>query len=399
LTYQQWRAETYSIDRLAAVNLAAQSSVQADWTLSSQLIGLDKSFAGYSERGASYSVAIIDTGIDVNNPAFAGRVIAGWNFVNNSANFQDDNGHGTGVAGIIGSSDPNDLGVAPAVNLIALKVLDANGSGTFGAVADALNWVIAHQAQYNIVAINMSLGAGDFATNPYSFLDNSFQALQNEGVLVSVASGNDYFPDNSQQGLAFPAISPLVVSVGAVWDGNFGTVKWVDGAIDYSTAPDQITSFTERSSALDLLAPGAMISSTAVGSRYQTMAGTSMAAPFVAGAAVLLHQELDAVGKHSQANQAGILALMQSTGVTVVDVGENDNVTSTGLSFKRLNLAAAMHSISAPGAAAPILDAVADQTIQASQALTVTLSGHDADGDPLTYSAHVVGATSQAYQL
>jgi len=399
LTYQQWRAETYSIGQTTVLNPTTQGNVQANWTLSSQLIGLDKVFANYSYRGAGYSVAIIDTGIDANNPAFAGRVIAGWNFVNNSANYLDDNGHGTGVAGIIGSGDPTDLGVAPAVNFIALKVLDASGSGTFGAVADALNWVIVHQAQYNIVAVNMSLGIGDYTTNPYTFLDNSFQALRNEGVFVAAASGNDYFPDNSRQGLAYPAISPQVVSVGAVWDGSFGTVKWVNGAIDYSTAPDQITSFTERSSALDLLAPGAMITSIARGGGYQTMAGTSMATPFAAGAAVLLHQELDAVGKHSQANEAGILALMQNTGTTVVDAGENDNVTHTGLSFKRLNLAAAMQAVAGITSSAPVLDAVANQTVQANHSLTVTLSGHDADGDALTYSAQVVGAKSQAYQL
>ena len=399
LTYQQWRAQTYSIDQMSAVTSVAQSGVQPNWTLSSQLIGLDKAVADFPYRGAGYSVAIIDTGIDANNPALAGRVIAGWNFVNNSANYLDDNDHGTGVAGIIGSSDPNDLGVAPGVNLIALKVLDASGSGTFGAVADALNWVIVHQAQYNIVAVNMSLGAGDYATNPYTFLDNSFQALQNEGVFVAVASGNDYFADNSKQGLAFPAISPLVVSVGAVWDGNFGTVRWVNGAIDYSTAPDQITSFTERSSALDLLAPGAMITSIAVGGGYQTMAGTSMATPFAAGAAILLHQELDAVGKHSQANEAGILALLQNTGVTVVDAGENDNVSHTGLSFKRLNLDAAMHAVAGTTNSAPVLDAIPNQTTPNNQPLVVTLSGHDADGDALTYSAQIMGANSKAYQL
>jgi subtilisin family serine protease len=399
LTYQQWRAETYSIDQMAVVNSVTQSSVQANWTLSSQLIGLDKALADFPYRGAGCSVAIIDTGIDANNPAFAGRVIAGWNFVNNSANYLDDNGHGTGVAGIIGSSDPTDLGVAPGVNLIALKVLDATGSGTFGAVADALNWVITHQAQYNIVAVNMSLGVGDYTTNPYTFLDNSFQALQNEAVFVAVASGNDYFPDNSRPGLAFPAISPLVVSVGAVWDGNFGTVKWVNGAIDYSTAPDQITSFTERSSALDLLAPGAMITSIAVGSGYQVMAGTSMATPFAAGAAVLLHQELVAVGKQNQANQAGILVLLQNAGVTVVDSAANNNVSPTGLSFKRLNLDAAMQAIAGTTSSAPVLDAVLDQTTPNNQPLVVTLSGHDADGDALTYSAQILGNNSQAYQL
>ena len=116
-----------------------------------------------------------------------------------------------------------------------------------------------------------------------------------------------------------PADSPQVVSVGAVWDGNFGAVSWVSGARDNSTAVDQITSFTQRSSALDILAPGAMITSTYLHNTFMQMAGTSMASPVVAGSAVLMHQALDALGHSGQANQDTILSLMQSTGVTIVD--------------------------------------------------------------------------------
>src|SRR5205823_12360208 len=124
------------------------------------LIGLDKSFAAFPYRGTGYSVAVLDTGIDYTHPDLGGawgkRVIAGYDFVNHDTDPRDDNGHGTHVAGIIGSSSATYSGVAPNVNLIALKVLDANGSGSFGDIEDALNWVIAHQAQYHIVAINLS---------------------------------------------------------------------------------------------------------------------------------------------------------------------------------------------------------------------------------------------------
>src|SRR5207249_14820 len=108
--------------------------------------------------------------------------------------------HGTHVAGIIGSSDTRYGGVAPDVNFIALKVLDASGSGSFGAVEDALKWVADHQAQYNIVAVNLSLGTGDFTSNPYDFLEDEFSTLNSEGVFISVASGNGYYSNNSQQG-------------------------------------------------------------------------------------------------------------------------------------------------------------------------------------------------------
>ena len=126
--------------------------------------------ANYSYRGTGYTVAVIDTGIDYNNPYLGGgwgnRVIGGWNFVSNNSNPMDDNGHGTFVAGIIGSSDPSYLGIAPNVNFVALKVLDSTGSGTFGNVDLALQWVAAHQAQYNIVAVNMSLGSGNYTSEP-----------------------------------------------------------------------------------------------------------------------------------------------------------------------------------------------------------------------------------------
>jgi hypothetical protein len=390
LTYSQFRQLPISIDdtvvpavsATAATGVGTQSAIQG-----TQLIGLDQAFANFPYRGAGYSVAVIDTGIDYTNPAFGNRVIAGWNFANNSGNYMDDNGHGTAVAGVIGSGDPSYTGMAPAVNLIALKVLDASGSGTFGAVADALAWVVAHQQQYHIVAVNMSLGAGDYAQSPYTFLDNDFQALVNEGVFIAVASGNDFFVDHSQQGLAYPAISPYVASVGAVWDGNYGKTAWQDGAIDYSTAVDQITSFTQRSPALDLLAPGAMVTSVARGGGYVTMAGTSLATPFVTGAAVLLHQELDALGEHNLAGELSILSIMQSTGAAIVDAGENANVTPTGLTFKRLNIGSAMIAVSGDPAP-PVLSPIANQTMAYNQgSLTVTLSASDSNGAPLTFTA------------
>src|SRR5205085_660277 len=104
------------------------------------------------------------------------------------------------------------------------------------------------------------------------------------------------FYASSSPGLDFPAISPDVVSVGAVWDGNFGSVAWASGARDFSTAPDRIASFSQRSSALSIMAPGAMVTSTYLNNTMQTMAGTSMATPVVAGAAAILHQALAAQG-------------------------------------------------------------------------------------------------------
>ena len=347
-----WRQETFSIGSLDLQTETAPSAAALGGTVAAQsysglgLIGGDLEQQQYGFTGAGYSVAIIDTGIDYTNPAFQGRYLGGWNFVAGNANPMDDEGHGTHVAGIIGSADPNHLGVAPGVGLIALKVLDNTGSGTFGNVDLALQWVIAHQQQYHIAAVNMSLGEGNYQTEPYSFLDSDLQQLQDEGVFVAAAAGNSYYSYGSQPGLAFPAINNLAVSVGAVWNGSYGSVSWADGAKDYSTAPDQITSFTQRGSQLDILAPGAFITSTYLGGGWATMAGTSMATPMVAGAAVVIHQALDAEGEDAEANQSGILSIMQNTGVGIVDANYGqDNVIHSGQTYERLDLYNAVQSI------------------------------------------------------
>ncbi len=145
----------------------------------------------YPYRGAGYSVAIIDTGIDYNNPNLGGgfgpgyRVIAGYDFVNNDADPMDDNGHGTLLASVIGSSSTTAPGIDPAVNFIDLKVLDSQMNGSWTNIDSALQWVISHKAQYNIVAVNLSLGSGNYTTNPYSLLENDFTSLKSMGVFTA----------------------------------------------------------------------------------------------------------------------------------------------------------------------------------------------------------------------
>ncbi len=405
LTYEQWQAERIQLDDVAVANVsvsAANTPQPVNQSFGS-LISLDAAFADFSYRGQGESVAIIDTGIDYTHPDLGGgwgkRVIAGYDFVNHDSDPMDDNGHGTHVAGIIGSSSSTYSGVAPGVNLIALKVLDASGSGTFGNIEAALQWVVAHQTQYNIVAVNMSLGSGNYTVNPYAFLDDEFASLISDGVFISVAAGNSFYTVGSQVGLAFPASDPAVVSVGAVWTKDFGQVSWMSGARDFSTGPDRVASFSQRSSSLDLLAPGAMITSTYLHGGYQVMAGTSMAAPVVAGAAALVHQAL--VSHGLAADQEAILRVLRSSGIIVNDGDdENDNVTNTGLSFPRLNVDAALRTVTdSQRDAAPVLTPLPDQTVSSGGSRTITLLATDANHDPLTYSARLVGQGNALYDL
>lgn len=419
LAYEEWRSQTFTVgammvdtavvDRESEVGLDQPDPFGdvADFDLqSAQLIGLNQVLQSYAYTGTGYTVAVIDTGIDYTHSSLGGgfgagyKVVAGYDFVNNDSNPMDDNGHGTHVAGIIASTHASYLGVASGVNLVALKVLDANGSGSFGAVEDALRWVINNRTKYNIVAVNLSLGAGNFTNNPYSFLEDEFSSLVGNGVFIAAASGNSYYTYNSAVGLGYPAISSNTVSVGAVWDANVGSVSWSNGARDYTTAADRITSFTQRSSALDIFAPGATITSTYLNGGFASLAGTSMAAPMVAAASVIIRQALVATGQGHLANQSYILSLMKSTGKTIVDGDdENDNVLNTGLSFKRLDLYAAVQQVVGNANQPPVLAAIANQTMSRSQdKLIIPLSASDPNGDALTFSVSVVTQTP-AYQL
>lgn len=297
--------------------------------------------AGYEGQG--YAVAIIDTGIDYTHEALGGgwgnKVVAGWDFVNNDSDPMDDNGHGTHVAGIVASASSSFTGIVPKANLIALKVLDAAGSGSFANVEAALQWVIANRAPYNIVAINLSLGEGNYTSSPSAAIDDELQSLSEQKVIVVAAAGNSFFGYGSAEGLGFPAIADGVISVGAVWDANVGGVTWASGAQDFTTAADRVTSFSQRSEALDVMAPGALITSTTFGNAYATMGGTSMASPIVAGASVLVREFLDTNDREDLIDPDDITALLATPGVGIVDGDdENDNVTNTGRSFQRLDM-------------------------------------------------------------
>lgn len=171
--YAAWRDQIITLDDEQPID---NTEVFAQDAQSGPLIGLPAVTQNFPYTGAGYTVAIIDSGIDYNHVALGGgwgkRVIGGYDFVNHDSDPMDDNGHGTHVAGIVGSSNGSYAGLAPGVNFVALKVLNASGAGTFGAVEDALDWVLDHRLQYNIVAVNLSIGVDNLTTSklPYSTL-------------------------------------------------------------------------------------------------------------------------------------------------------------------------------------------------------------------------------------
>ncbi|MFC1592328.1 S8 family serine peptidase, partial [Thermodesulfobacteriota bacterium] len=209
-----------------------------------------------------------------------GSLVAGYDFVNGDDDPYDDNGHGTHVAGIIASRNAVYAGVAPGAGIIALKVLGADGSGSFSQVAAAIDWCIDNKDTYGISAITMSLGDGTEHNIPQTECDPyatgvAISAAVSQGIFVTAASGNDAFTD----GINYPACASDAVSVGSVYDAAVGSVGWGSPLVcqDATTAADQLVCHTNRDELLDVLAPGALITSTVPGGGLGMKGGTSMA--------------------------------------------------------------------------------------------------------------------------
>lgn len=269
--------------------------------------------------GQGTAVAVLDTGVDYTRPEFgacsAPGVPAGCNvvFARDFApddHALDENGHGTNVAAIV-------LGVAPATKILALDVFNGKYAYTSDLLG-AIDWVVANRARYNIVALNMSLGSGG-SSEPCvgDVFASSIQAARAAGILSTVAAGND----GKSASLSSPACVPGAVSVGAVYDANIGGISY-SSCSDLGTAADQVTCFSNSASFLTVLAPGALITAGGI-----TMAGTSQAAPHVAGAVAVWKSALP------DASPNEIVARLRA-GPLVTD-------PRNGLRFPRLDLAPA----------------------------------------------------------
>lgn len=211
-------------------------------------------------------IFIIDTGIQTNHPDL--NVVGGANF-NSGNSYNDLNGHGTHVAGIAAAKDDTNyvVGVAPGANLYAVRVLDANGSGSFSQVLAGVNWVTARKLSNRSrpMVANMSLGAY-VGTTSYNFLDYGVRNSISAGVVYSLAAGN-----NSYYAAYFsPGHTTEALTVGA-----------------YNPSNNLWASFSNFGSYVDFLAPGVNILSTYKGSSMAVLSGTSMASPHVAGTVAL----------------------------------------------------------------------------------------------------------------
>ena len=279
--------------------------------------------------GQGVGVAVLDSGSadvpDLDAANGRSRVVAFVDFVNNRRHMYDDGGHGTFVDGLIAGngamSAPVDQGgkatvqyrgVAPAADIISLKVLDSHGQGRASALIAAIAWAICHQQQYNIRVMNISVEGDVTCPAAYDPLDRAVDAAWKAGIVVVCAAGNE--GAFGQGGILSPGNDPYAITVGAA-----DTQQTAD------TSDDQVCGYSSVGPTLydefakpDLVAPGNhIVSLRAPGSwvdltypqtrvavstyipdapswlpaSYAVMSGTSAAAPIVAGAAALMVEQ------------------------------------------------------------------------------------------------------------
>ena len=285
---------------LTCLALSAPALAATD-PLRSQQWGLDTieaDAAHATSTGSGALVAVIDTGVLASHEDLAGRLVAGYDFVDNDADPNDGNGHGTHVTGIVAANAGNGLGiegVAPGAKVMPIRVLDDEGSGTGEDVAKGIDFAVAHKAD----VINLSLGGDAIGTILGG--DEAFtKAVQNaldKGVVVIAAAGNDTAPFCEQ-----PTVTGPILCIGAI---------------------DRRGMRSFYSSSGDLVAPGGSslggsdedIISTYNDGKYAEIAGTSQATPHVAGVAALLVS----LGLHGKAVTDRLLSSATDAGVAGPD--------------------------------------------------------------------------------
>lgn len=227
-------SETWGLDRIDQEDLPLDDSYKAP------------------NDGADSTVYVVDTGLDMTHPDFEGRAKSGPDFVDGDDDSSDCQGHGTHVAGTVGSKT---YGVAKKTNLVGVRVLDCQGSGSTDAITKAIDWVTQNAPEASVG--NMSLGGGKDPA-----LDDAVENSTKGGVVWAVAAGNE----TSDACNVSPGGAPSAYTTGS------------------TDETDKLSDFSNYGECVDINAPGTDITSTSNGGGTEEMSGTSMASPHAAGA-------------------------------------------------------------------------------------------------------------------
>ncbi len=294
--------------------------------------GWNQVHSQFGLTGKGQTVAVIDSGIAFDHVALGRgygpgyKVVGGWDFAENDARPYDDapaGFHGTHVSGIIGANDGVHLGVAPDVDLVALRVFTDAGKSELAWTESALKWVHENRNSFAnpITTVNLSLGSTwNSSTVPsWGSFEDELAQLQRDGIVVVASAGNS-FQQYKSPGLSYPAASSYVIPVSSI-DAN-----------------GQLSDFSQRD-ARSIAAPGRSIESTVpdyfygkdgIANDWSTASGTSMAAPYIAGASVLVREAMEMVGIQNITGQS-IYEHLKSTSNSVWDNVTKQNYHSLDL--------------------------------------------------------------------
>jgi subtilisin family serine protease len=338
----------------------------------------------YNVTGSGMSVAVIDTGVDYKNAALGGgfgpgdKVIAGYDFADNTANpIATTSQHGTAIAGLIGSNDPADLGVAPGVNIVALRVTDDTNTASLTSIANALQWVINNHSEYNITSVNMSLSDGGnyaqnwFATDggPGQRITELVAQLTSMNIPVIAAAGNSF---NGQQGEGFSAIVAGTISVTAT-----------DLSGNLLSNAQRLGSAIGGASATTIAAPGEGLTAPSGDSGTATVEGTSFATALVTGGVTLL-QQIYQTRFGTLPTVAQIETWMQQSATPI-----HDPVTGITLGELNLQAAAALIPSASPAPKAPVVVVPVTTSSAASPAPPSAVTATPAPSTPATTTTQV----------
>ncbi|NLJ60616.1 MAG: S8 family serine peptidase [Firmicutes bacterium] len=258
-----WVGRVTQLDDVHTLRVPNDPRFSSQWALDAMALP----YAWDKTTGSgSVTVAVIDTGVQVDHPDLAGNIGPGYDFYNKTSRVTDYNGHGTHIAGIIGAIANNGAGIAGInwnVRIMPLKAADNSGGGylSLSEIIEALHYAADNGAD----VVNMSFQIGGASTGEDLFMEEAIEYAYNKGVTMIAAAGNE-----GQQWLAYPARHSKVIAVSAV-------------------GPDLIrANWSNYGNNIDVAAPGDNILSTWPVSTFASASGTSMAAPQVAGVAALL---------------------------------------------------------------------------------------------------------------